>query len=91
MASEYPSSPVEHPACQTRMYGHVRSNGTTCVRSDRKKPGSRNMALTLTARPRTNRSMQDGSCTILSSRRVIVSTFSACTRLWIRLRSDALA
>jgi len=49
------------------------------------------MALTLTARPRTNRSMQDGSCTILSSRRVIVSTFSACTRLWIRLRSDALA
>src|SRR3712207_7108132 len=37
------SSPVEHPAFQTRTYGYVRRIGTTFSRSALKNAGSRNI------------------------------------------------
>jgi hypothetical protein len=91
IASEYTSSPVEQPATQTRVKGYVRSSGTIFSRNARKKVGSLNMAVTLTERSTSSRSIASGSCSTRSSSALIVGSRSAFTRRHTRRRSDACA
>ncbi|MNH35085.1 hypothetical protein D3C79_957380 [compost metagenome] len=68
MAIEYTSSPVLQPATQILIDGHVRSSGTTSLRSARKWLGSRNISLTGIVRNCSNCMNMPGSCSTRSCR-----------------------
>ena len=67
----------------------MRSIGTTFSRKERKKVGSRNIAVTLTERSSSSRSITAGSCRSRFWSAEIVSTFSPSIRRRTRRRSEA--